>query len=94
MAETENFRRQTSCSLLPPPPLQIKVVGTGEGREGVDFAGDRVGEKVWKGCRWFSVFEDNLIALDYLFYFIFSSRRDEGILSKERERESETVIYQ
>lgn len=80
MAETENFRRQTSCSLLPPPPLQIKVVGTGEGREGVDFAGDRVGEKVWKGCRWFSVFEDNL-ALDYLFYFIFSSRRDE--LSKE-----------
>lgn len=80
MAETENFRRQTSCSLLPPPPLQIKVVGTGEGREGVDFAGDRVGEKVWKDCRWFSVFEDNL-ALDYLFYFIFSSRRDE--LSKE-----------
>lgn len=59
----------------------------------MDFAGDRVGEKVWKGCRWFSVFEDNLIALDYLFYFIFSSRRDEGILSKERERESETVIF-
>lgn len=59
----------------------------------MDFAGDRVGEKVWKGCRWFLVFEDNLIALDYLFYFIFSSRRDEGILSKERERESETVIF-